>query len=115
MAGVKFTPGPWVPTERHGYHEIIGPREQADWYGDKGVWAVAYCDTDRDDDENIANARLIAASPDLAAAAAAVLAWWDTKLANELASHKDFPWAEDAEWAEFQALRRAIAKAEGRS
>lgn len=53
------TPGPWEATERHGYHEILGPRGRADWYGRKGVWAVAYADTDRDEDEQEANAALI--------------------------------------------------------
>jgi len=62
MGAPGTTPGPWKPTERHGYHEIIGPRDASNWYGKKGVWAVAYCDTDRDDDENIANAHQIAAS-----------------------------------------------------
>jgi hypothetical protein len=61
----NHTPGPWEATERHEYHEIIGPRERSSWYGRKGVWAVAYADTDRDVAEQIANARLISAAPDL--------------------------------------------------
>lgn len=50
---------------------------------------------------------------ELLAASKAVLAWWEQKLAAELSSHKDFPWAEDAEWNEFQALRSAISKSQG--
>jgi hypothetical protein len=54
------TKGPWELTERHDYYEILGPRDRADWYGRKGVWAVAYADTDREDQE--ANAALIVAA-----------------------------------------------------
>lgn len=49
---------------------------------------------------------------DLLKAARQVLLWWDIKLANELSSNFDFPWAEDAEWDEFHALRTAIRRVE---
>lgn len=62
------TTGPWKLTERSGYYEILGPRDAANWYGTEGIWAVAYCDTDRDEDEQIANGHLIAAAPELFAA-----------------------------------------------
>jgi len=69
----QHTSGPWVATERHGYREILGPRECADWFGTKETWAVAYCDTDRDEAEQDANARLIAAAPALLEALESVL------------------------------------------
>jgi hypothetical protein len=40
----------------------------------------------------------------------AVIQWWDSKLGKELARFKDFPWAEDAEWEEFNALRAALTE-----
>ena len=59
------TPGPWVATERSGYHEILAPCTDADWYGREKMHAVAYVDTEIDEAEQNANARLIAAAPDL--------------------------------------------------
>lgn len=46
--------------------------------------------------------------PDLREAAKQVLAWWAQKIDNELSSNRDFPWAEEAEWKEFHALRLAV-------
>jgi len=58
------TEGPWELTERSGYYEILAPDSGcSSWYGRKGVSAVAYADTERDEQE--ANARLISAAPDL--------------------------------------------------
>lgn len=59
------TAGPWVATERSGYHEILAPDDSSDWYGRPKMHAVAYCDTEIDEREQIANARLIAAAPNM--------------------------------------------------
>ena len=55
------------------------------------------------------------ASPDLLKAAQDVLVWWNEKINTTLASNADFPWAEDAEWGEFHALRKALSAARGES
>lgn len=59
------TPGPWIATERCGYHEILAPDDGCEWYGRPNMHAVAYCDTEIDEGEQEANARLIAAAPAL--------------------------------------------------
>jgi hypothetical protein len=65
---VSYTPGPWKLTERSGYYEILAASEDCDWYGEAGMHAVAYADTEIDEPEQRANARLIAAAPDLLSA-----------------------------------------------
>lgn len=62
------TPGVWEATERSGYHEILAPDATSDWYGRPNMHAVAYCDTEIDEAEQVANARLIAVAPELLAA-----------------------------------------------
>lgn len=67
--GTTWTPGPWEATERSDYHEILARDETCNWYGRPNMHAVAYCDTEIDEGEQLANARLIAAAPDLYSAA----------------------------------------------
>lgn len=55
----KATPGPWEATERSGYHEVLAPDDECDWYCRPKRHAIFYGDTEIDDDENIANAALI--------------------------------------------------------
>ena len=61
----EFTKGPWLATERSGYHEILASDPTCDWYGHANMHAVAYGDTEIDDREGWANAHLIAAAPEL--------------------------------------------------
>ena len=74
----RHTPGPWT-TGDADFHTIVGSvtRFGTDNGGNK--WLAAVCVVDKSDNEaeDLANARLIAAAPDLAAA---------LKLAREWAS-----------------------------
>lgn len=60
---VAHTPGPWVVFARNGVLEIdaVGPNAVVHW---TGFDASAYANKPK---ENLANARLIASAPDLAA------------------------------------------------
>ena len=58
-----YTLGPWQVVERSGYQEILAYSADCDWYGQKNRHAVAYVDTEVDNQE--AHARLIAAAPSL--------------------------------------------------
>lgn len=101
----SHTPGPWEATERHDYREVLAPRKNASWYGRSGVWAVAYMDTDLDEAVQDANARLIAAAPDLLEALETAMQWikaWDVGFLF------------DEEWAADEAkIRAAIRRARG--
>lgn len=72
----KHTPGPWFidhetrPAEVCTIHHTSHPNGYVYVRGEIGYW-------DADGDENMANARLIAAAPDFYAMAEMVLAWWD--------------------------------------
>lgn len=65
------TPGPWSRVQADEKITILGPREKATWLGRRGKWPVAEIpDLDlADGKEELrrmkANARLIAAAPDL--------------------------------------------------
>ncbi len=48
------TAGPWEAIERSGYHEILAADETSDWYGREKMHAVAYVDTEIDQQEAIA-------------------------------------------------------------
>lgn len=111
------TPGPWG-IEKTKETNWIGPMRRSR----DGKVAEIVCDTDRDGltpdaiARNDANARLIAAAPDLLAACkAALLAsmQWETALvcSDETAVHD----AADAIEAAATDMRAAIAKAEGRA
>ena len=58
LAGL-VTPGEWEATVRSGYHEVLAPRPDTNWYGRLDRQAVFYGDTELFDDENAANAALI--------------------------------------------------------
>lgn len=105
---LKHTPGPWWLTERAGYYEILANSPDCDWYGFKKAHAVAYADTEIEEVEQEANARLIAASPDLLEA----LIGLEGILATAESNASGNP-----EWevvsAKINAARAAIAKALG--
>lgn len=74
MADSNHTPGPWF-VGRRGYNTAgieVGPR----YPNGPGIWSIAYVeDADNDDlpaDEQDANARLIAAAPEMLAIVEAV-------------------------------------------
>jgi len=88
----EFTPGPWtVHPSESTVVEIPG--------GHPSTVFAAYCGTE-------ANARLIAAAPDLLAALEDVMAWLD---------NWDIPFADDDEWLETSRpkITAAITKARG--
>lgn len=102
----KYTPGPWetLPEEcDKPYIRVRGTRP-GERYKIANVLTLAYEGVPaREADETRANARLIAAAPDLLEAAAAVVARWDTP-----------NWKDAAPTGEVIArLRAAIAKARG--
>lgn len=100
MSGVKHTPGPWLTQWEHGGDESI-------WSRDGGMHMIATCHAE--DDRVIpaqANARLIAAAPDLLAVAKLAL-----KTILDEAAARDFdPPADPVLVAELEA---AIARARG--
>lgn len=104
-----YTPGPWKMTKRKAGDKRIFIDAKGDGY------ALLRCEVDCDDCDTptaIANARLIAAAPDLLAACKAITA-----------ALGDAEWGTDKHGAELLheiivkhhgTLRAAIAKAEGR-
>jgi hypothetical protein len=83
MKDNKYTPGPWFAVEYAGYFNI----QSQDGYGEK------YNLLDREEDENAeANAKLIAASPDLLEACIEALKemefhnWHNSKTGNLIRS-----------------------------
>ena len=102
------TPGPWEAVQLTPSHwtspewAITGPRQGI------GADLIGHCYRQRDNAE--ANARLIAAAPELLAALDECLAWFD------LDPHRSHPiMAQDTEigFRMIQAIRAAIAKAKG--
>ena len=69
----EHTPGPWELAWEDGKHGVIGQTT-----GGKLVAIVGNNPDDGRNDERKANARLIAAAPDLLAACEAVLKWAET-------------------------------------
>jgi hypothetical protein len=105
----KHTPGPWkYHTESHR-NLVAGP----DRLFVADVWT-----NDRLDAERMANARLIAAAPELLAALRVALSWVELDTPNGV-QHPFPAWAlrdngeADAQWIA-DRVRAAIAKAEGR-
>ncbi len=99
----KYTPGPWVAESWH--HEATG---QGGWSFSAGGYRLPLCDMEMDpskEDEPEANARLIAAAPDLLTAL------------KSLVQHAVYDPEGDLTRPEFDALLdqsdAAIAKAEG--
>ena len=97
---VKHTPGPWT-IEREADRLLI--RNRVGYFGDLLVGGP----NPDANAQNEANARLIAAAPDLLEAAKEMVLFYD-----EMIAAPEFP-AEDTRWV--QPLREAIAKAEARA
>lgn len=103
----EHTPGPWrVDEYSRDEIEIVGPREKCTRNGTKNEWTLAqvgspeFWDDPQFEKEDHANARLIAAAPDLLAALKLVT---DSGL---FSSYDDRAW---------DTVNDAIAKAEGGS
>jgi hypothetical protein len=78
MKDNKYTPGPWFAVEYAGYFNI----QSQDGYGEK------YNLLDREEDENAeANAKLIAASPDLLEALQDVMAQMSGRYEDKSCGH----------------------------
>lgn len=103
------TPGPWAV--ELGVCRRDHPETSADVLGADGV-VVADCGCH---DAAIANARLIAAGPDLLVALKGALRTIRTWHGMGLGRHEAQAWALYQASPEMQAIRAAIAKAEGRS
>jgi hypothetical protein len=104
----KHTPGPWIVVE----HSWCDTGIYAERHAIAGLSIEGIADESNQSQLEAvmaANAKLIAAAPELLAKAQAVLAWWDKWLPT--VTHKDHPECEDAEWKEFFALRRAVEQA----
>lgn len=117
MSGVKYTPGPWecdgdffevcrVEFEGSGSYTTISSRSRI---SSPVAFAVGTPDTNwRDDTEQEANARLIAAAPDLLEAAQNAVEEWGMRAGDDDAL---LPLAEQPE--SIAALMRALARARG--
>lgn len=111
----SYTPGPWVletvPTQCGICHKVgpFPPKRE----GDKPRHACLYADYPSPgnpaDDELAANARLIAAAPELLSALEGVLSAW-SRLYPSMPVNERY---EDCEFREMQAVRAAIEKATG--
>lgn len=104
---VGFTPGPWSAVQFGDEHIVLGrPTWQCKWHGQEGRWEVAVCDSMMADEypsEAKANARLIAAAPELYAALALGLEYWAHRQQRYKNRHP----------AWVVAARAALAKARG--
>jgi len=110
MSESKHTPGPWVVGMRNGYNPNTVFSE-----GDNGIASVfgvpMHCHIDDlthiRDVQPLANARLIAAAPDMLEALKQVMGWIDGWSPT---------FTQDEEWPEAEHyIRAAISKAEGQS
>lgn len=122
MSEVKHTPGPWEVDEHAGRLEIVGrPNWKCRRFGVEGEWRVAVVDDLSEDQdgaefETEANARLIAAAPDmLEASIAAFYHIVGLEVARSV-ENNGWEWTDDSPdmvsmVAEY--LRAAISKAKG--
>ncbi len=100
----KHTAGPWWIEERGDVISIIGPRENCSHNGRQPAWELAkidnyvFWDEPETEAEDRANARLIAAAPDLLQMLKVAQLWLDV----------------DGRY-DMQGINAAITKAEGRS
>ncbi len=105
----SFTPGPWeVESWRSGFAAnvaIVGSDRSSG-----GTCTVCWIGANRTSGENEANARLIAAAPDLLAACEALVSWIATK-------PSDLIWEQEKESEQpaFDQAVGAIRKARGQS
>src|SRR4051812_13043639 len=109
MSDTKHTPGPWSFRECDSVVMIEAGSDSIAATNSKTYWQ-------RFDDADVANARLIAAAPDLLAALKSAERW----LGGILSETEDGVEAEvrnvhSAAWNAIDSMRAAIAKAEGRS
>ncbi len=105
----KHTPGPWTletVTTSCGVCHKIGPFPWVD-YDDKKVqnYACVYVDYGKNGDELLANARLIAAAPDLLDAL--------KDIQVDFCEEKCTPLEDGDHWEECSTMTALIAKAEG--
>lgn len=107
---IAHTPGPWA------WSWSVLPNGNADgriytgWNTPIGIGAplcVAVSPRYQTKEQWEADAPVLATAPEVLTAAKAVIAWWDAFVATAKYDKQ----IEDAEWSEFFALRRAIAKA----
>ena len=105
----SHTPGPWVVRKGDEWTRdvVTDHGEMPD--GSRNYWNVASANIRRDECE--ANARLIAAAPDLFDAAKLVLAWYEAE--NDFTKEPDFYKRVEMCRVSEVALRAAIAKALG--
>ncbi len=99
MLGGNNTPGPWA-TGDHDWHTILGPDTRFK-EGRKALGCVATVDATENEAEDLANARLIAAAPELLHAL-------------HLCQIRVFM-LEGSENEAYEAARVAIARAQGRT
>ena len=103
MSEQTHTPGPWKAVKVGTDWHIVGkPTWGCEYYGKKGEWCVAALDDMMADEyprEAKANARLIAASPDLLA------------LAHQYLSDLRYPPTGDSLQRRIEQTQRVIAKA----
>jgi hypothetical protein len=109
----KHTPGPWIADRLHPeFHtkdvavRYVDGRIEHVGFGYRQEICTLY---EARGEQGEANAKLIAAAPELLEKAQAVLAWWDKWLPT--VTHNDHPECEDAEWKEFFELRRVVEQA----
>jgi len=109
MSVPQFTPGPWValpPEEGSLYARIRGTRLGGKF---KIANALMAADQTLEENEAIANARLIAAAPDLYEALALMVAWYGKR-----DNHGDDSLLQpDQQENEIAQAMRALAKARG--
>ena len=122
MTEAKHTPGPWTTNEWHDedwncYHEEDGTSSHKQIHAASGrvVAFAAYhthklWGTHKEDEEMQANARLIAAAPELLEASMKVLEWFEAEDDHSKADfYQRMQMCRDAE----EMIRTAIAKATG--
>jgi hypothetical protein len=102
-----FTPGPWVASDRTDGHEIYA----AKWPGRPICHASSYWQGEGPRrDEREANARLIAAAPELYEAVADMIRLADMGLEESLREPQD-----SGNYAAYNRAKAALAKARGES
>ena len=113
------TPGPWEVLPESDSHE--GPLNIVSEYEEKGGRAsanwIAECDLQSDEAQNRANARLIAAAPDLLDALKALVDWQGVEheaVPVPDSGAEDCPGDDTCRCAIVAQVNAAIAKAEGR-
>lgn len=93
----RHTPGPWLIDKQRGNEiAILGPAKGATHHGQRDLWEVASVDLfigleSFETSEILANARLIAAAPDLLAALKSVRDFVESELAQRGIEDVDYP------------------------